>query len=265
MKNSVKFLSNYLLLIGVILTGCGPVLYSNVGHNVPLLQEKGEFVGTLNFSSSSGAWTANGGAGKFGYALSDKIQVIGSFYAMSNVKDPENDEWEGNGTYWELGSGWYGAMENPKFRYEAILGLGGSKIKNSSLINRGEYINSSYLKPFFQPSLGFISRYFEAALTPRITYLTFTQSNDYRINLGDLTNSVDFFEAQNNKVVFEPGLTLRGGYEGVMLEIQYSYSFLKEHSDEYYLINNEFVSVGVRFLIGERDYSKINRSRIRGQ
>lgn len=245
-----------LLVIGSNLCSCGPVLYSNVGQNVPLFQEKGEFTIQLGHSSTGGAATAGGFGGKAAVAFSDKFQAIGSFYGMKNPGNPDFDEWKGKGGYWELGTGWYGGGKNPRFRYEAIIGFGKGWIENSSLINSKHYFNSKYLKPFIQPSWGFVSRFFEVALTPRIAFLSFKETEDYQLPPERQGDAIKFFDQRNNNFVFEPGITLRGGYEGVMLELQYSSSILQETFTEFSVINNEHFSIGVRFLISERKYSK---------
>lgn len=253
MKHPIQIL---LGLFFLAMVGCGPVMYSTVGHNVPLFQEKGEFYGQIGYSSTNGAWTAEGVGAKAGYAVSDKIQLTSSFYSMKNFEDPGNDEWKGKGNYWEVGGGWYGGFTNPRFRYEAVGGFGSGKIKNTSRITSGEFINAKFIKPYVQPSVGFVSRYFEAAISPRISYLSYSDQEDFNLITEANQSLQEFFDVQSNKLVFEPGLTLRGGYQSVMLELQYSYSFLKESSPDYYLINNEYLSIGVRFLIGNRDYFK---------
>lgn len=243
-----------LLVVGSILVSCGPVLYSNVGQNVPLFQNKGEFFGQFGFSSTEGAQTANGTGGKAAYAISDKLFASGSFYGFKNPSNPDTDEWKGKGGYWELGSGLYGGFKNSNFRYEATLGLGKGWIENTSLNTSSNYINTKFVKPFVQPSIGFTSRFFELAITPRIAYLSFLETQNFRLEPEKFNDARRFFEQRNNRVVFEPGLTVRGGYEGIMLELQYSYSSLSETSDDFFVINNEHFSVGVRFLISSRNY-----------
>ena len=84
MKTVFKILSFSLMIAGM-LTSCGPVLYSNVGQNVPLFQEKGEFSGQLSYSNSDGAWVADGVGLQGAYAISDKVGVISSFYSLKGI------------------------------------------------------------------------------------------------------------------------------------------------------------------------------------
>lgn len=254
MKAVLRFIA--FILFGGSVFACGPILYSNVGQNVPLFQEKGEFFGQLGFSSSEGAHAAKGKGGKAAYAVSDRFQVMGSFYGMKNPSNPDTDEWEGKGSYWELGSGLYGGFKNPRFRYETVLGFGKGKIENNSLITSGNYINSKFIKPFVQPSLGFVSRFFEIAFTPRIAFLSFQDTQDYQLLPEQRLDAMRFYDQRSNNLVLEPGLTLRGGYEAMMLELQYSFSTLQEVSEEFFVINDEHFSIGLRFLISDRQYTK---------
>jgi hypothetical protein len=120
-----------------------------------------------------------------------------------------------------------------------------------------DYIDVNYVKPFIQPSIGFSSKYFDLELTPRVAYLSYTSQNDYRLDPTTEPNSPrQFFEENHNTFIFEPGIMVRGGIPGVKLEIQYNFSTIREPSDSYFVNNQEFVSVGLRFLISERTSEK---------
>lgn len=250
MKASLRFL--FLVLAAAGFYACGPVLYSNVGQNVPLLQEKGEFSGQVSYSSSDGAWVANGVGLQGAYAISDKVGVISSFYSMKGAED-QGDEWEGKGSYFELGVGLFGGNPDKKISYEGYAGVGTASIKNTSMVNSGSKLHVNYIKPFIQPSIGFTTRYFDMVLTPRISYLNITSGDDLQPVLDGMPiNSGEFLDEINHKVMFEPGILIRGGFPQAKLEIQYNFSTLKEPSEDYYLLNNEFVSIGLRFLISGR-------------
>lgn len=253
MKPLLKFLI-YLLVVPNLFMACGPVLYSNVGHNVPLFQEKGEFSGQVAYSGSDGAWSASGIGIQGAYSVSDKVALLSSFYSMKGREPGFDNEWEGNGSYFEIGGGLFGGDPEKMFLYEAFAGIGTGGIQNQSLTNRVEFINVKYLKPFFQPSVAFSSRYVDVALTPRIAYLTYTSKDDFNFvqDGGEELNPYQYFNKNDRKVLFEPGVMVRGGLPGIKLEIKYNFSTLGESSDEYSLVNNQFLSVGLRFLISNR-------------
>ena len=255
MKASLRFL--FLFLAAASFYACGPVLYSNVGQNVPLLQEKGEFSGQFSYSASSGAWSADGIGLQGAYAVSEKVGIISSFSSLWGTDESQDYEWEGNGTYFELGAGLFGGKQENKFLYEAFAGVGSGSIKNSSLVNRGEFFNVKYLKPFIQPSVAFSTKYFELAFTPRIAYLTYTSQDDFNlVRNPEQLNTQDYFDENHNTVVFEPGIMIRGGFPGAKLELQYNHSSLKEPLEENSVINDEYFSIGLRFIIAGRTAPK---------
>ena len=240
-----------LLAIGALLLfcRCRPILYSNVSQNVPLLSEKGEFVGQASYSSGEGSWTTEGISLQGAYAITDNFAVISSYHGHSSVGPNDSDEWDGNGRYFEVGGGWYGTSESQKFRYEVFLGLGNSTLNNNSKDNQGNFINSHFFKPFIQPSIGFASQYFDFAFTGRIAHLTFYKTDDYLLLPEEKRAADEFYKEKSGDIVFEPGIMLRGGFENIKLEIKYSYSTLKEPSSEVSNINNEFYSIGLSLRI----------------
>jgi hypothetical protein len=257
MKAIAKFPS--LILAIASLTGCSPVLYSNVGQNVPLLQQKGEFTGQVAYVESTGAHSVAGFGLQGAYAATDKVGVITSLYSISDLGQA-GDDWSGSGSYVELGGGLYGGKPEEKFLYEGYAGVGYGSIKNKSQVDYSEYINMKYIKPFVQPSIGFVTRYFDFALTPRIAYLSFISQDDYSLDTDTEPNSPrEFLDDNNNTLVFEPGFLLRAGIPGVKLEIHYNHSSIKEPSGSYIVNNHEFFSIGLRFLIAERTSGKSNK------
>ncbi|WP_119476540.1 hypothetical protein [Algoriphagus lacus] len=246
-----------LLFLSTFLSSCGPVLYSTIGQNVPLFQEKGEFSGQAAYSVGFGAWDSDGIGLQGAYSVSDKVAVMSSFYSLKGDDPYADDEWEGSGSYFELGGGLFGGDAEKLFLYEAFAGIGTGSIQNKSRVNQGEYINVKFLKPFFQPSVAFSSRYFDIALTPRIAYLTYTQKDDFNfVQNGQQIDPGVYFDQNDNQILFEPGLMIRGGLPGVKLELQYNYSTLGEPIGDYTLVNDSFFSIGLRFLISNRTTPK---------
>jgi hypothetical protein len=251
MKTILKFISLAFVVTNLFMA-CAPVLYSNVGQNVPLLKEKGDFSAQVALAESDGGeeggWLGRGVGIQGAYAVSEKIAAIGSFYSMAGVDDDDTD-WQGNGSYFELGAGLYGGQPEKKFLYEVFLGLGSGSIKNSS-VNANDYINVGYLKPFVQPSLAFSTKYFDMALTPRIAFLSYTKKDDYRLANTEEYDPISYFEENNNQVLFEPGILFRGGFPSVKLELQINYSTVQGTSVDGFDLNNKwFNSIGLRFLI----------------
>src|SRR5690554_6498360 len=85
-----------------LLEACGPVLYSNVGHNVPFFPEKGEFSGEASYVATDGGESARGIGIQVAYSVSDKVGAISSFHSLKG-DDSGDNEWEGKGSYFEIG------------------------------------------------------------------------------------------------------------------------------------------------------------------
>lgn len=259
-----QFLSFYLIeLCALVLISCSPIVYSNVGHNAPMFEEKGEVSINPSYSSSNTAQNLSDDAVRGigfqgGYSLTDKVALISSFYSMGRGRSSDSQEWEGNGTYFEIGGGYYGRSQNKKIGYEVLGGIGFGGIKNKSL-NGEEYLNVNFSKPFIQPSIGFISKYFEFSFIPRIAYVSI-EDRGLRINDSNLLSDLRRqFENNNKQLVFEPGLQLRFGFENVKMQIQWSISNFNFSTEEVNFSYESYGSIGLNFRIkGQSENELIN-------
>ncbi|WP_296701626.1 hypothetical protein [Algoriphagus sp.] len=263
MKNRIQNIC-FAVFISFAINSCSPIVYSNVGHNAPMFEKKGEVSINPSYASSNAALNlyqsddASRGFGfQGGYALSDKVAIISSFYSMGGEGDPEIQDWKGNGTYVEFGGGIYGRSQNKKIGYEVLGGIGFSGIKNKNF-NGLEYLNVSITKPFIQPSIGFISKYFECSFIPRIAYVSI-EDRGMRINdsnrLSDLRRQ---FEKNNKQVVFEPGLQFRFGFENVKMQLQWSFSNFNFSSDEVNFHHDSYGSIGLNFRIKGQNENELS-------
>lgn len=248
------FLSFYLLeLCALVLISCSPIVYSNVGYNAPMFEKEGEVSINPNYSSSNAAQNLSddvvrGFGFQGGYSLTDKVAIISSFYSMGRKGSSGSQDWEGNGNYVEIGGGYYGRSQNKKIAYEVLGGIGFSGIKNKNL-NGEEYLNVNISKPFIQPSIGFISKYFEVSFIPRVAYVSI-EDRGLSINDSDLLSDLRRqFEKNNKQLVFEPGLQLRFGFEYVKLQIQYSISNFNFSTDELNFSYESYGSLGLNIRI----------------
>lgn len=242
-----------LLLMVVILVGfssCSPVLYSTVGQNVPLLKEKGEV------SMGAGLAVTNDGSGvsvQLSGAVSNHVALLGSYYSLSSESE-DTDNWSGKGSYGEFAAGTFGPLNaKGNLVYEIFGGVGWGKIDNERNLS---VANVKYFKPFVQPSFGFTSPWFEAAFTPRIGVVSYTDHTfkwDDPIEASYWENA---FETNKTTLVFEPGITFRSGYKGIKLQMQYSYTTFDpwkayENGDEP-ATNTDFFSIGINYMITKR-------------
>jgi hypothetical protein len=106
---------------------CSPVIYSNVGHNTPMFTEKGEFAINGFYAeawATEGITETKGFSLQAAYAIDDHWAAMGSLYSLKKVEEADDTyNWEGNGTYWELGGGRYGKLGLDWLAYEVFGGV----------------------------------------------------------------------------------------------------------------------------------------------
>jgi hypothetical protein len=237
-----------VMLVGI--TSCSPVLYSTVGQNVPLFKEKGEV------SMGAGLASADNGTGlsvQLSGAVGNHVALLGSFYSLSE-ENADDDAWSGSGSYGEFAVGAFGTLNaQGNLVYEVFGGIGSGKIENERYESP---TNVKFIKPFIQPSIGYTSKWFEAAFTPRIGVVSYT---DHTFTWDDPTEKLMLeraFEEAKNTFVFEPGLTIRTGYKGIKLQLQYSYTNFDAWDEfpdgEKPSTNTDFFSIGLNYMISKR-------------
>lgn len=226
------------------LQACSPVPYANVGLNVPMLKEKGE----VNLNASYGTTEdAAGIALQAAAAVGSSVSVMASFYYLNA---PSSEYWKGNGNYVELGVGKFGRVSSDgKFICDAYLGLGSAGIKSEFENDR---VDVKFLKPFLQGSIGFNHKVIDVALTTRFAVVHFTE-HEFRFDDPAYTlEAAKFFQENQDKFVFEPGITVRVGYEAVRLSLQFSITTFSQPETANGHINDEYFGIGLNALIGKR-------------
>ncbi|WP_194778070.1 hypothetical protein [Pararhodonellum marinum] len=256
MKKSMNVLLSSLVVLSMF-SACSPTIYSSVGHNSPMFTEKGEVVFNASHASvdvgpaiSGGGDTGKGIALQAAYSISNKLAAIGSFYSMGNTGTRDKDEWSSQGNYGEIGFGLYGTGPSKKFGYEIYGGMGTGSIKNK--LDNKEHMDLTFIKPFVQPSVGFLSRYFDILFTPRLAMLSLREQSFLFQDESYSLSARRFFDQSNNSVVFEPGITIRAGYENLKLQLQYAYTTFQPKNLENGTVQQDFFSIGIHILISKR-------------
>ena len=224
----IKFFSIQCTLIGVYVlsffTSCSPEIYNANALNVPLLAQKGNAKVSLGITASGegvGLYNTNlQGA----YAISDHIGIMlnGMYHNYTRTytpflsNTPRTDRHKEG--FFEAGLGYFGPVGNStKWRGEIYSGWGMGRSKETNPnSNEALLLESPYNRLFLQPSIGFVSRYFDAALSSRVSYLSVGKINW----VGNTSNGKILRGA-----TFEPCLTLRVGYNKFKPFMQYSWLF----------------------------------------
>lgn len=236
------------VFVAILMSSCTHYYYVANVQNVPLFKEKNEYrisgsVGSGEESSSIEVQTA--------YSVTDKIGIMANYMSVKGGDVASHNY--GSGNYFEGAVGYF----KPIGRFGVFETYGGL----GSCNQRHEYTSSYYnqnigssdlssLKYFLQPSIGFTSKFFDIALSTRISALKFNiKSNNVSQNV-DLYNELNSLSTQIN-YYFEPSITLRAGwqYTKVQFQAEYSKNLIHENMTvgEYY-----HLSIGVSFSFGNR-------------
>ncbi len=258
-KNKINFLP--LLAAMVSLSSCVPHMYHiPSAHNVPLLKEKNECRASgsvgMGLAGAFGATASN--EVQAAYAVTNHIGVFANF--MSAIQEPDNGF--AKESYLDAAIGYY----TPIGRFgvfEFYGGMGSSRQHHGydTYDLYGNFIHTdkvriSYVKPFFQPSIGFASNVFDIAFSARVSELFFKIGKADTVNGFKQYHDLDReFASRDIRYMYsfiEPAITLRAGWKYVKLQLQAQYSYSLdgiEHSDIFEIMH---ISAGLSFNLTKR-------------
>lgn len=234
--------SSAIIITVILFSSCSTTLYTTNAVNAPLLKDKGEIKVNITQNDLQAA-----------VAVTENIGIMANgFYKNYNGDNNYNHR----GAMGELGIGYFTNSEN-NLVFETFVGAGYGQINKSEKFT--DFANNPYTasfdaraaKGFLQTNLGFRSKYFDIALTPKfsfVKYIFFDQSNysndelkkDY-LDENKLTNPIFIFA--------EPAITIRGGYKFIKIQAQYGLTLnvtgqnIKQSPD--------FASIGLIFDIAK--------------
>ena len=209
------FLKLFLPAISLaLLSSCATTMYTTNAVNVPLLKERGEVKVNVTQNDLQAA-----------IAVSDNIGIMANGYYKNY--DGDNNYRHGGGMG-ELGIGYLLNSEGHLIM-ENYVGAGLGKVyKQEQLTNSANdtymaHFDANAVKGFVQANLGYRSRYFDVALTPKFSFVKY--SNFSQNNYSNEQLKKDYLD--NNRltdplfVFAEPAITLRGGYKFIKVQAQY--------------------------------------------
>lgn len=230
--------------VAMLLAACNPVYYQPTPAVVPLLQEKGDL--ELQGSVADGVSFSVGGA----YALSDQFALMAHGYLVPNSEGY-------SGGIAELGLG-FNAPVGENLRFETYAGAGVGSLSADLETEEGSVDSLLFelglSRLFLQPSIGYVSENFEAAVTTRFSVVNYSD-----IQRGPAASTSDarfatLEELDDQAAVFlEPGITLRAGTERVKGQLQYFHALrlagdaLEVDDNRYY--ENSVLSLGIVFKL----------------
>jgi hypothetical protein len=213
MKTIVSLFS---IAVGIsVLSSCTTTMYTTNAVNAPLLKERGEI--KLNVTSNDL---------QAAVAVTDHIGVMANGYYKNYNSDNNYRHYGGMG---ELGIGYLLNSDDNNLVMETYVGGGVGKVfKQEQFDGAGNTtymasFNANATKGFVQSNLGYRSKYFDVALTPKFSFVKY--SNFSQNNYTDDQLKEDYLN--NNRltdplfVFAEPAITVRGGYKFIKVQAQY--------------------------------------------
>ncbi|MCW3101682.1 MAG: hypothetical protein JWO09_122 [Bacteroidetes bacterium] len=209
--------TNYLLIpsaLIILLSSCSTTMYVSNTVNVPLLNEKGEV--KINVDQNDA---------QIAVAVGNHWGVMANGFYKSYES---NENYTHQGNLAEAGFGYYKPFRN-NLVFETYTGVGIGTIDKKQTFTASD--NSVYwasfsaqgTKAFLQPSLGYCSRFFDLAFTPRLSFVKYTHFKSYGYTDAQLAEDyLDNNRLTNGIYMFaEPALTIRAGYKFVKVQAQY--------------------------------------------
>ncbi|HTM92537.1 MAG TPA: hypothetical protein VL095_08970 [Flavisolibacter sp.] len=250
----------YLLIISVGCCSCFHVYYAPNSAHAPLLSEKGE-TRINGLYSTGGNSEFNGGELQFAHAVSQNFGIMVN--GMMASKSEQIDDWgfssnwggssnyhteKGSGSYLELAGGYFKTFdEKKKWIGELYSGLGAGGVKND--YGFGDYSKVNSYKFFIQPAVGYKSKYFEAMIVPKVSFINWKVKERNIQTSGNNSYAeadISAIGAKRNFLAFEPALLFRAGGQNVKL--QWGLSFSGFNSSSFYdedLIETLNANIGI--------------------
>ncbi|KAA9340199.1 hypothetical protein [Adhaeribacter soli] len=236
----IKLIMTVLTLGLFLFPACVPKYYAPTGINVPLFQEKNEVSANLSLACTA---DLSGPQAQVGYAFANHFGVIANGTYLSGLT-PDNSP-RGYGYLLEAGTGYFATL-GKNLVFETYIGAGTGKVVNKRTDNP---FSIDLKKIYFQPNFGYTSNKVDIAFSPRIVLIKYPDLYDGKKYITDiygypiLENNErlilnDFQE--DHFLVFEPAITIRGGWKQTKVQLQAVYSFHKIPYSEKLNINGGF-------------------------
>jgi hypothetical protein len=236
------------------LSGCAHKYYVPPAQNVPLFKEKNELRASGCVGGTSEISTVDAQAA---YSFTDRFAAMVNY--MHGAGGDKTTLNYGKADYLDAAVGYFKAFDKHGV-FEIYGGVGGSsqhhnyQYTDSDFFGKPrQYSGSSDLafsKVYLQPSIGLTFSGFDIAFTSCISNINFHKIS-FHMDPNDVERApLDALSHKRNSFLFEPSLTLRGGWKYVKMQVQLISSTNMSHSDLKF--ENGKVSLGIMFAFAER-------------
>lgn len=244
----------FLLLPAFVFGSCSPIFYSPPAQNVPLFTQEKEFTVSASLTDAESAGGINMNAA---YAVSPHMGIVvnGSGYFPDSKSDSTS---YGSGGLIEAGAGYFTPVAE-KFVFETYGLLNYGWMRNSFPESAERHpetdgkILANLIGIAVQPSFGFKTKYFEAALSTKTGLIKYTNIRGHLIEQNDDQSEEgsqqSYLSDRKNNFMIEPALTLRGGWDFLKIQLQAGKSFNLSHS--HFPQDEGWVSIGFFYRIAK--------------
>lgn len=216
-----KWFRLLVLFFALFFGGCAHFYYLPGNMNVPLFTEKNEFRGS---AALGGGLTTAGIDVQTAMSLTDHIGIMANYMHSKYYPDDIEDNNLINYNYFEGAAGYFKPFE--KFWIFEIYGGIGSASQHHEYyawpenVYRGQ-ANLTFMKYFLQPSIGVTFKSFDVALSTGFSRLNFTKINNSVDPESIYHDDLDLISENSKLFLFEPAITIRGGWKYVKAQLQY--------------------------------------------
>lgn len=200
--------------LSLVIYSCTPTFYMPDTQNVPLLTAKKQ-------TNITGAGNGDMINLQVAHAVGDNFGVM-----LNGALVPDKIDENGNGgkgNFLELGGGYFTPIaDNFQFEVYGLAGFGSMRNVNTSSVSSNPgttgVFESNITRVSVQPAVGYVSKYFSAAVSGRLGSLNYMNPKGSLVWEGE--EQVAKISNKSNYLLFEPALTLRAGLPGVKLQYQ---------------------------------------------
>jgi len=220
-----------VLFCALIFEGCAHFYYLPSNPNVPLFTEKNEFHGSISMGGSA---ISSGIDAQAAIALTDHFAVMTNYMSSKYSSNDPDDKNLTKINYFEGAAGYFKPL-NRFWVFEVYGGLGSCSQHHEyyaypNYTYRGK-ADLTFVKLFLQPSLGVTFNAFDIALSSSFSRLNFNKINNSIDQNSIYYSELDMIASNRKSFLFEPAITLRGGWKFVKIQFQYLLSFNLTNDD----------------------------------
>jgi hypothetical protein len=167
-----------------------------------------------------------GGDFQGAYAVTNNVGVMANVYFAGATDDETGGE--GKGRLFEGGVGYYRPLSD-RLVFETYGGGGFGTVTHIHGQDPSR-ASVSAQRAFLQPSMGFTSNWFDAALSLRLCGLHYSGIPENLTNARDIDAARELADMRSSFLA-EPSLTVRGGWKYLRLQVQLGFSKNLTHAD----------------------------------